>query len=62
MGWIFAFVLAAATLAALWSTGRLSRSALELIGAALLIGLAGYGWQGSPSMPGHPVAPGSSPR
>ena len=33
-----------------------SRLALELSGAILLVGVAGYGWQGSPDMPGHPVA------
>ena len=32
------------------------RPALEIIGAALLLAIAGYGWQGSPGMPGKPVS------
>lgn len=56
MGWLFAFVLAAATFMALWRSGRCSRLALEIAGAAILIGLAGYAWQGSPDMAGNPVS------
>lgn len=46
-----------ATLAwlALWVSRACPRLALELCAAALLAGLAGYAWQGSPDMPGHPV-------
>jgi len=55
MGWIFAFGSAALSLGALWLSGRCSRLALEMAAAALLIGIAGYGWQGSPDMPGKPV-------
>ncbi|MDE2405113.1 MAG: hypothetical protein KGM17_10655 [Sphingomonadales bacterium] len=51
MGWLFAVGLASGTLALLWRCGC-PRVALELIAAALLIALAGYGWQGSPDMPG----------
>lgn len=56
MGWIFALLLAALSFAALWRSGRCSRLALEMAGAALLVGMAGYAWQGSPDKPGHPVA------
>ena len=55
MGWVFVLGLAALTFAALWFSHRCSRMALEIGGAALLIGIAGYAWQGSPNMPGHPV-------
>ena len=49
-----------ATLAALTLTGlalcsRLTRAALMIASAALLVALAGYGWQGSPDMAGTPV-------
>lgn len=56
MGWAIAFGLAAASLAALRFSGKCSRMALELACAALLLGLAGYAWQGSPEMTGHPAA------
>jgi cytochrome c-type biogenesis protein CcmH len=51
MGWVFAFIFAVACFAALWKFGRMTRTAWELTLAALLIGLAGYAWQGSPSLP-----------
>ncbi len=56
MGWLFAIIFAALAFAALWFSGRCSRMALEIGGAAILLGIAGYGWQGSPDMPGHPVS------
>ena len=56
MGWVFAIGFAALALSALHLSGRCSRLALELAAALLLAGLAGYGWQGSPDLPGHPVA------
>ena len=55
MGWIFAIAFAGLTLLALYLSKRCSRLALEIAGAMLLVGLAGYGWQGSPDMPGQPV-------
>lgn len=51
MGWLFAFLFAALCFAGLWKFGRMPRVALELALAALLVGLAGYAWQGSPSLP-----------
>jgi hypothetical protein len=57
MGWVIALVLAAICFAALYFSKRCSRLGLEIVGAALLIALAGYGWQGSPDMPGNPVSP-----
>lgn len=56
MGWLFAILLATASLVALWKSGRCSRTALELAAAAILVGIAGYAWQGSPDMPGNPVS------
>lgn len=62
MGWIFVLGFAAVALAALYLSGRCSRLALEIAGAGLLLALVGYSWQGSPDMPGHPVAPASQAR
>jgi cytochrome c-type biogenesis protein CcmH len=61
MGWLFVLLFSAATLGFLWWTKRLSRLALELSAAAILIGIAGYAWQGSPSMPGTPVVHPAQP-
>ncbi len=55
MGWLFALGFAGLTFIALARSGRCSRLALELSGAILLAGVAGYAWQGSPDMAGHPV-------
>lgn len=59
MGWaIFAL------LAALAGTGlilaRMPRAIWELVGAALLLGAAGYAWQGNPSLAGDPRKPADS--
>ena len=51
MGWLFAFLFAGLSLIGLWKFGRMPRAALELSVAAILVGLAGYAWQGSPSLP-----------
>ena len=58
MGWIAAILFALLTGLALRASGRCSRLALEIIAAALG---AGYGWQGSPDLAGHPVHPSQSP-
>lgn len=55
MGWLFVIAFAAATMAGLHLSRRCSRLALEIIGAILLVGVAGYGWQGHPEVPGRPV-------
>jgi tetratricopeptide (TPR) repeat protein len=41
---------------------RPRRGAFELIGAAMLVGLAGYAWQGRPALPGHPTPPNEGRR
>ncbi|MFM9853909.1 MAG: tetratricopeptide repeat protein [Sphingomonadaceae bacterium] len=56
MGWLLIFTFAGAGLAGLRFFGRLTRSAFEFAAAALLLGVAGYAWQGSPLTPGNPVA------
>jgi cytochrome c-type biogenesis protein CcmH len=56
MGWLLFLVFAALSLVGLWRFGKLPRQALELSGAAALIALAGYAWQGSPGKAGSPVA------
>lgn len=53
-GWIIAFVGAALAFVALLFVGRIPRSAREITAAALLLGLAGYAWQGHPGFAGAP--------
>ncbi|WP_156254898.1 hypothetical protein [Sandarakinorhabdus oryzae] len=54
MGYLFVTFLAAAVLAGLELSGRVPRLALELAACAMLIGMAGYAWQGSPALGGAP--------
>jgi tetratricopeptide (TPR) repeat protein len=42
--------------------GRPARGALYLVGVAMLMGLAGYAWQGSPGLTGSPTPPGAHKR
>lgn len=56
MSWAMIALLLAAVAAGLILLGRLSRGLWELVGAALLIGIADYAWQGSPGLPGAPRA------
>ena len=53
-GWIIAFGIAILAMAALCFIGRIPRVTREVVAAALLVGLAGYAWQGSPALPGKP--------
>jgi len=55
MGWLFPILFASLTFAGLWRSGRCPRMALEIAGAALLLGICGYSWQGSPDMAGQPT-------
>jgi len=57
MGWIIILVLLAIIFGGLVWIGKLPRKTYELTGAALLIGVAGYAWQGQPSMAGVSVEP-----
>ncbi|MBC2777941.1 tetratricopeptide repeat protein [Parasphingopyxis marina] len=54
MGWFAAVGLIALVLFWLWRLVEFRGRKLEWLGAALLAGLAGYAWQGSPALPGHP--------
>jgi cytochrome c-type biogenesis protein CcmH/NrfG len=59
MGWIAMIALTLATGAGLFLFVRRDRGALQFAGAALLLALAGYAWQGHPDMAGAPKpAPG----
>jgi cytochrome c-type biogenesis protein CcmH len=60
MSWLWALLLAAAALGLallLMRRGGQASSGWEAIGAALLLGIAGYGLQGSPNLPGAPKLP-----
>jgi len=57
MTWAIVIGLALAVFAAMVLIFRLPRQAWEVIGAALLLGVAGYAFQGSPGQPGAPKAP-----
>ncbi len=54
MGWVIVITLALLLLAAMLLIGRLPRTAWEMTAAALLLGLAGYAWQGNPALRGSP--------
>lgn len=53
-GWFLAFGLAAIAFVSLLLIGRIPRSTREISAAALLLGLAGYAWQGNPGLAGAP--------
>ena len=56
-GWIVMLVLALAAGAGLWRFAARDRAALQFLGAALLLALAGYAWQGRPDLEGRPKPP-----
>lgn len=56
MGLIIAAALAALVWGVSWRTRRMTRAALQLLGAALLAGLAGYAFQGRTGLTGSPAA------
>jgi hypothetical protein len=58
MGWIV-LALMGATAAALFAWLRMPRMVWPLAGSALMLGAAGYAWQGSPEQPSHFVAAGA---
>jgi tetratricopeptide (TPR) repeat protein len=57
MAWIIVLLIAIAIMAGLIWLGKMPRKAWELAGAALFIGIAGYAWQGQPSLAGSPKEP-----
>ena len=56
MGWGIALGFAALAMGGLALSGRMTRLALMITSAALLIALAGYASQGNPGMAGTPVS------
>ncbi|ASK88033.1 tetratricopeptide repeat protein [Sphingorhabdus sp. SMR4y] len=61
MGWIILFLLVLICAGALIILGKLSRTTFEITAAALLLGVAGYAWQGNPGMAGVSVEPAEKP-
>ena len=57
MTWVLVGGLALLVFLAVVILFRLPRSGWEVLGAALLVGIAGYALQGSPGLPGAPKAP-----
>ena len=60
-GWLILFALLAILFGALVRFGKLPRGAWELTGAALLLGVAGYAWQGQPGAAGVSIEPTEKP-
>ena len=44
----------------LWRFVKMPRAMIEMTAAAMLLGIAGYAWQGSPAQPGNPVESAAS--
>ena len=61
MIWLWVILAALLTIAAIFWLGKLPAAARPLAGAAVMLGLAGYALQGSPSLPGKPVAAAAEP-
>ncbi|KPF76867.1 cytochrome C biosynthesis protein [Blastomonas sp. AAP25] len=57
MAWVIVLLVAVAIMAGMIWLGKLPRRAWELAGAALFLGIAGYAWQGQPSLAGSPKEP-----
>lgn len=57
MGWVLFLFVALVLFAALWRFGRMDAGGLQFLGAALLLALAGYAWQGRPELEGSPKRP-----
>lgn len=54
MGWVIVIVLALVAFAALVLLFKAPKRGWEAIGAALLLGIAGFAWQARPAQPGAP--------
>jgi len=57
MGWVLMAGFALLAGAGLYWFVRRDKGAMQFLGAALLLALAGYAWQGHPGMAGSPKAP-----
>ena len=60
-GWLIFAGFASVALILLWRPGRLDRSALMLVAAALFVAAAGYAWLGAPGAAGAPAAGRAKP-
>ena len=56
-GWLILGVLAVLTFGGLMLVARPARGAVELLAAVMLLAVAGYAWQGNPSLVGKPTPP-----
>ncbi len=56
MGWLIIALIAIATLAILLFWVRIPRGSWEFVAAAVVLGIAGYAWQGNPGYAGAPKA------
>jgi tetratricopeptide (TPR) repeat protein len=54
MGWIILIAMALILFAILWRVARLDTGPLQFLLSALLLALAGYAWQGRPTVEGAP--------
>jgi cytochrome c-type biogenesis protein CcmH len=61
MGWGILAGLTLIAFAVLWRFAKLPRYALELAGAAALLGVAGYAWQGMPTETGTSIEARDAP-
>ncbi|MEO0441630.1 MAG: tetratricopeptide repeat protein [Pseudomonadota bacterium] len=61
MGWLILLGFLLMLFGALLWLGKLPRQAWELTGAALLLAVAGYAWQGNPGMAGVSIEPAEKP-
>lgn len=61
MIWFWILLAAALTAGGIFWLGKLPAAARPLAGAAIMLGLAGYALQGSPSLPGKPVVVAAEP-
>ncbi|MEH6789455.1 tetratricopeptide repeat protein [Parasphingorhabdus sp.] len=61
MGWIILLILVLLCAVALVKLGKLARGTFEMTAAALLLGVAGYAWQGNPGMAGVSIEPKEKP-
>lgn len=55
MIWVFILLAVLLIGGTLWYFAKMPTATLEMTAAALLLGVAGYAWQGSPTQPGNPV-------
>jgi cytochrome c-type biogenesis protein CcmH/NrfG len=60
MGYLWLAVIAVAV-CALLAAMKVDRLLWSMVASALMLGAAGYAWQGQPALPGHPATPGLAP-